>query len=62
MHVLSIHLLNFDKCIYICSVQTYCYHRRRQWHPTPVPLLKKIPWMEKPDRLQSVGLLRVGHN
>ena len=22
----------------------------------------KIPWMEKPGRLQSIGLQRVGHN
>ena len=22
----------------------------------------KIPWMEKPDRLQSIALQRVGHN
>jgi len=22
----------------------------------------KIPWTEEPDRLQSVGLQRVGHN
>ena len=22
----------------------------------------KIPWTEKPDRLQSMGLLRVGHD
>ena len=35
------------------------FHRRRQWHPTPV-LSWKIPWMEEPGRLQSVGLLKVG--
>ena len=23
---------------------------------------RKIPWMEEPVRLQSMGLLRVGHN
>ena len=34
---------------------------RRQWHPTPV-LLPKIPWMEEPGRLQSMGSLRVGHD
>ena len=22
----------------------------------------KIPWMEEPERLQSMGLLRVGHS
>ena len=30
--------------------------RRRQWHPTPV-LAWRIPWMEEPGRLQSMGLL-----
>ena len=35
---------------------------RRQWHPTPVRLPGKIPWMEEPSRLQSKGLLRVGHD
>ena len=33
-----------------------------QWHPTPVLLPGKIPWMEEPGRLQSMGLLRVGHD
>ena len=36
--------------------------RRRQWHPTPVLLPGKIPWMEEPGRLQSMGSLRVGHD
>ena len=35
---------------------------RRQWHPTPVLLPGKIPWMEEPGGLQSMGLLRVRHN
>ena len=35
---------------------------RRQWHPTPVVLLGKIPWTEEPGRLQSMGSLRVGHD
>ena len=26
------------------------------------PLAWKIPWMEGPGRLQSMGLLRVGHD
>ena len=34
---------------------------RRQWHPTPV-LTGKIPWMEDPGGLQSMGLLRVRHD
>ena len=34
---------------------------RRQWHPTST-LAWKIPWMEEPGRLQSLGLLRVRHD
>ena len=36
--------------------------QRRQWHPTPVLLPGKIPWMEEPGKLQSMGLLRVRHD
>ena len=35
---------------------------RRQWHPHSSPLAWKIPWMEEPGGLQSMGLLRVGHD
>ena len=35
---------------------------RRQWHPTPVLLPGKIPWMEEPGRLQSMGSWKVGHD
>ena len=35
--------------------------RRRQRQPTST-LAWKIPWTEEPDRLQSMGLLRVGHD
>ena len=33
------------------------FFQGRQWHPTP----PKIPWMEEPGGLQSMGSLRVGH-
>ena len=32
------------------------------WHPTPVLLPEKTPWMEEPGRLQSMGSLRVGYD
>ena len=41
---------------------SFCFYRRRQWHPTPVLLPGKIPWTEEPGRLQSMRSLRVGHN
>ena len=37
-------------------------NRRRQWHPHSSTLTWKIPWMEEPGRLQSMGSLRVGHD
>ena len=46
---------------FIILVTLYTVFRRRQWHPTPV-LAWKIPWMEEPGRLQSMGSLRVGHD
>ena len=42
--------------------EVYYASRRRQWHCTPVLLPGKIPWIEEPGGLQSMGLLRVGHN
>jgi len=30
--------------------------------PHSSTLASKIPWMEEPGRLQSMGLLRVGHD
>ena len=36
--------------------------RRRWWHPAPVLLAWKSPWMEEPGRLQSMGSLRVGQD
>ena len=30
--------------------------------PNSSTLAGKIPWMEEPGRLQSMGLLRVGHD
>ena len=31
---------------------------RRQWHPTPVLLPGKLPWMEEPGGLQSMGVTK----
>ena len=36
--------------------------QRRQWHPTPVLFAGKIHGREEPRRLQSMTLLRVGHD
>ena len=35
---------------------------KRAWQPNPVFLPRGILWTEKPDRLQSIASLRVGHD
>ena len=35
---------------------------RRGWQPTPVFLPGESLWTEKPDRLQTMGSQRVGHD
>ena len=37
-------------------------HREKAMAPHSSTLAWKIPWMEEPGRLQSMGLLRVGHD
>ena len=36
--------------------------RKREWLPTLVFWLGESPWTEEPDRLQSMGSQRVGHD
>ena len=51
--------LNTPWLPFSCSIK---YDPPRQWHSTPVLLPGKIPWMEEPGRLQSMGSLRVGYH
>ena len=44
------------------NISNFRYTERRQWQPTPVLLPGKIPWMEEPGRLQSMGSLRIRHD
>ena len=45
-------------CKKIYSHRVYLWWRR-QWHPPSSSLAWKIPWMEEPGGLQSMGSLRV---
>ena len=36
--------------------------KEKEMAPHPSTLAWKFPWMEEPDRLQSMGLQRVRHN
>ena len=51
-----------EKNDYCILTHIYMASRRRQWHPHSSTLAWKIPWMEEPGRLQSMGSLRVGHD
>ena len=46
----------FQKNIY------FCFIAEKAVVPHSSTLVWKIPWMEEPGRLQSMGSLRVGHN
>ena len=39
-----------------------CHLTEKAMAPHSSTLAWKIPWMEEPGRLQSLGLLRVGHD
>ena len=41
---------------------SYCIILEKAMAPHSSTLAWKIPWMEEPGRLQSMGLLRVGHD
>jgi len=54
-----------------CSLQIQCdayqitniiFHRTRRKNFTIHVETQKTPWVEEPGRLQSMGLLRVGHD
>ena len=40
----------------------YAIYSEKAMAPHSSPLAWKIPWMEEPGRLQSMGLLTVGHD
>ena len=44
----------------MCKLVRAFWQLFAQWHPTPVLMPGKIPWMEEPGGLQSTGSLRVG--
>ena len=51
------------QCLYILVfLLAKAILQRRQWHPTPVLLPGKTPWIQESGRLQSMRLLRVGHD
>ena len=45
--------------IFISEIDQYL---KKAMAPHSSTLAWKIPWMEEPGRLQSMGLLRVGHD
>ena len=52
-------------CRWLCFCVLYCtvpYGMEKAMAPHSSTLAWKIPWMEEPGRLQSIGSLRVGHD
>ena len=45
-----------------CFPEMYRIILEKAMAPHSSTLACKIPWMEEPGRLQSMGLLRVGHD
>ena len=53
------HLETWEKCKLLDTIQTYS---EKAMTPHSSTLAWKIPWMEEPGGLQSMGLLRVRHD
>ena len=47
---------------YLQNIVTYAFPTEKAMAPHSSTLAWKIPWMEEPRRLQSMGSLRVGHD
>ena len=48
---------------YACKFfDTHCFWMEKTIAPHSSTLAWKTPWMKEPGRLQSMGLLRVGHD
>ena len=48
-------------CVYI-YIYIYIERGEKAMAPHSSTLAWKVPWMEEPGRLQSMGSLRVGHD
>ena len=49
-------------CMYFVFLYIYVYVMEKAIAPYSSPLAWRIPWMEEPGRLQSMGSLRVRHD
>ena len=56
------HLLNHSPPPYFLYFSCVVYILEKAMAPHSSHLAWKIPWLEEPGRLQSMGSLRVGHN
>ena len=57
-------MMQFDlgKFLPCMPILNYNHRHKHKWQPTPVFLPGKIPWMEEPGRLQSMGSQRVRYD
>ena len=62
--VIYIYFIYFSVMVYhrILNIVHYAIQSEKAMAPHFSTLAWKIPWMEEPGRLQSMGLLKVGHD
>ena len=51
-----------EACLFALHAIKYSWSTRRHWQPHSSTLAWKIPWVQEPGRLQSMGSLRVRHD
>ena len=64
MEVFYTHAFVVCVCVCVCTKAKAkeLYAMEKAMAPHSSTLAWKIPWMEEPGGLQSMGLLKVGHN
>ena len=64
MEVFYTHAFVVCVCVCVCTKAKAkeLYATEKAMAPHSSTLAWKIPWMEEPGGLQSMGLLKVGHN
>ena len=48
--------------VLLVTADVYAHWREKAMAPHSSTVARKIPWMEEPGRLQSMGSLRVRHD
>ena len=60
--VLEWDAIAFFNVVLVSGIYFYIQYLEKAMAPHSSTIARKIPWMEEPGRLQSMGSLRVGHD